>query len=419
MKRYALAGLVVPMLATLLAITVDSSAQEKGGFTVTGGTAKPGDEKATFEGFFAEGNRLENFRHVDRFGPTSAIPPAAKPGVLPQQLQPIQFKAPYLGQPTSLEDFLSKTSTSAFLLIKDGVVVDERYFHGNDPAALNAAFSVSKSFISALVGIAISEGHIGSVNDPVTRYVKELSADAYKGVTIKHLLQMSSGLKFNEDYADPESDINKMRYMVQSMSYVDYLNTLQRAEPPGTVNRYVSVNTQLLGIVVARATGQPLSKYLQEKLWEPMGMEQGARWMLDAQGLELGMGGLALSLRDYARFGLLYLNDGRWLGNQVLPAGWVKQSVVPDAPYLQSKGNDFGYQYQWWTPDNPDGEFMALGIWGQYVYVDPKRAVVIVKLSADPSSFSPSVQHAQVGYLRTLSRQLDKANPRLAGSIAK
>lgn len=418
MKRYVLAGLMVVMSAASL-VNADSPAQEKRGFTITGSGSRSGVEKAAFEDFFAEGHRFENFRHVDRFGPTIAISPATKTEVLPRQPQQIRFQAPYLGRPTNLEDFLAKTSTSAFLLIKDGVVMDERYFHGNDPADLNAAFSVSKSFVSALVGIAIGEGHIGSVDDPVTQYVKELSADTYGGVTIKHLLQMSSGLKFNENYADPESDINKMSYMVQSMSYVDYLNTLQRAEPPGTVNRYVSVNSQLLGIIVARATGRPLSKYLQEKLWEPMGMEQGARWTVDARGQELGMGGLALSLRDYGRFGLLYLNDGRWHGRQVLPAGWVRQSVVPDAPYLQPKGHAFGYQYQWWVPGNPDGDFMALGIWGQYVYVDPKRDVVIVKLSADPSTFSDSVNYAQVEYLRALSRELGKAGSRVAGATAE
>ena len=243
-----------------------------------------------------------------------------------------------------------------------------------------------------------------------------MTSKAFDGVTVKHVLQMSSGLKFTEDYADPESDINKMSYATQTMSFLDYINTLERAHAPGSYNNYASINTQLLGILVARTTGKPLSEYLQEKLWQPLGMEQQALWMLDARGDELAMGGLAVSLRDYARMGLLYLHKGQWQGKQVLPAQWVKESVTPDAPHLMpgkraSSGRETGYQYQWWLPRKADGDFYASGIWGQKIYIDPKSQIVIVKLSADPSSFSKEVGYQQVEYLQQLSRSLAVPSP--------
>ena len=384
---------------------------QEGGFTIAGSRADEASEQVSFAGLFADGKRFENFRNMDRFGPSRAIPPAENSSVLPEKKRDIGFSADYLGRSTSLEQFLAQSGSAAFLAIVDGTIVGERYFHGNHPAAQHAGFSMTKSFVSALVGAAIAEGYIGGVDDMVRQYIPELTSDTFTGVTIKHALQMSSGIQFNEDYSDPQSDINKMSYMVQHMPYVEYMNTLDRAHEPGIFNLYASINTQLLGTVVSRATGRSLSDYLQEKLWQPMGMEYGAQWMLDAWGQELPMGGLSVSLRDYGRLGLLYLNNGQWQGRQVLPASWVRGSVVPDAPHLEPGDNPksshhFGYQYQWWIPQQPDGDFMALGIWGQFIYVDPKRNVVLVKLSADASSFSPEVKAAQLVYLQALSRHL-------------
>lgn len=407
---------LAPVVAVLLFVGCGTSPGSESGFTITGTNTVGGTERVGFEDFFAEHQRFENFRHTERFGPTVTVPAARHPSPLISRHQTITFSAPYLGNNLSLEDFLAETSTSAFMVLKDGAVVFERYFHGNHDSALNAGFSMTKSFMSALIGIAIDEGYIGSVDDWVTKYVPELATPAFDGVTIKHLLQMSSGLAFNEDYSDPKSDINRMSYLVQSMSYIDYMKTLKRSETPGTVNRYASINTHLLGIIVARATKRSLSEYLHEQLWEPLGMSSPALWMVDQRGEELAMGGLAVSLSDYARFGLLYLDNGLWQGRQILPKDWVKESTVPDAPHLQpgqkpgSVDSTPGYQYQWWVPRISDKDFLAIGIWGQYLYVDPRAGTVIVKLSADPTSFDPMVEDAQIAYIQALSRGMKLGN---------
>jgi hypothetical protein len=413
MNAPLLKSLCAASLATLLMACQPAPEQADSGFTISGNSAEEGDKSSNFGGLFAEGKRFENFRSIDKFIPVKTIPAASQPAPLPEALSPIEFSGEYLGQQLSLEQFLAQTSSSGFLAIVDGKIIDERYFHGNSPEAMHAGFSMTKSIVSALVGAAIADGAINSVNDLVTDYIPELNSPTFQGVTIKHVLQMASGVKFDENYQDPNSDINKMSQMVQTMPYVDYINTLEREREPGTFNHYASINTHILGIIVANATGTPLAEYLSAKIWQPAGMEHSAQWMIDNWGKELPMGGITVSLRDYGKFGLIYANDGQFQGKQILPASWVKESVVPDAPYLQPgkhEGSDtlHGYQYQWWTPVEPQGEFMAKGIWGQTIFVDPANKVVLVKLSADPSYFSPEVRYAQAAYLQALSHSLAK-----------
>lgn len=402
---------LLPILTAMILTGCNTSGS---GFTITGDSNADCVTATGFDALFSEDCRFENFRNFDRFGPMIEIP-ATAPSALPEDFRTINFSADYLGETLTLSKFLESTSTSAFLVIADGKIIDERYYHGNRPGAINAGFSMTKSFVSALVGAAIADGYIKSVDEPIKHYIPELTSATFDDVTIKHVLQMSSGVKFNEDYSDPESDINNMSQMVQKMSYIDYFNTLERQNEPGSFNLYASINTHILGAVVAKATSKKLSTYLQEKIWLPMSMEHKAQWMLDGQGNELPMGGLALSLHDWARLGLLYANYGRWGDKQILPALWIKESVTPDAPHLQPGDNPnshdkFGYQYQWWIPQNPDDDFMALGIWGQTIYINPKRKVVIVKLSADMNSFSEQIQYAQVEYIQALSKSLNISN---------
>lgn len=382
---------------------------QNSGFTITG--SSQGDGEYTFETMFAEGQRFENFRYIERFSPVKTIEASPVASELPRAERYIKFKSDYRGKETSLKEFLTETGTSAFLVLKNGKILSEQYFHGNGPTAKNSSFSMGKSFVSALIGIAIEEGHIKSVDDPIVTYLPELNTPTFEGVTIKQVMQMASGVAFNEDYSDPKSDINKMSIAVQTMPYIDYIKTLGRWVEPGTKHIYASINTQILGILVARATQVPLAEYLSEHIWEPAGMEHEAYWSLDAQRQEQAMGGLAISLRDYGRFGQIYLNGGNWNGSQIISQEWIQESVTPSEPFLQAgkkpdSFTDFGYQYQWWTPHQPDGDFMALGIFGQTLYIDPKRNVVIVKLSADPSSFEPGVEYQQIEYLQMLSRSL-------------
>ncbi len=292
------------------------------------------------------------------------------------------------GQTYDTEAFLAELVTTGLLVLQDDTILHERYAHGHGDSGRHIAWSVSKSFLSALFGIAVAEGHVRDIQQPVTDYLPELRESGYDGVSIKHVLQMSSGVRFNEDYGDRFSDINRMGPAMTVGSLLDFAGTLEREHEPGTLNHYVSVDTQVLGTVLVRATGRNLAEYTSEKLWKPLGMESDAYWLLDGTGMEWAHGGLNAGLRDFARFGWLFLNGGRRGDRQIVPADWVHASITPDAPHLMpgpKPGTDswMGYGYQWWIPPDPRGEFMALGIYGQNIYVDTRNRLVIVKNSVD------------------------------------
>jgi len=268
---------------------------------------------------------------------------------------------------------------------------------------LNTSMSIVKSFVSALVGITIDEGLIVGVDHPITDYVPKLRGSGYDGVPIKHILQMSSGVKFDEEYENLFSDINLMFYQVFGFGQPinDYMAGLKREFPSGETSYYRSCDTQALGMLISTVTGKTVSAYLEEKIWGKIGMEYDAFWCTDDHGTELSFAFLNATLRDYAKFGMLYLHNGNWNGQQIVSAHWVRESVVPDNPKLQPGPKppeywtfgDFGYQYQWWIPNNPDGEYMAIGVWGQYIYVYPKENLVVVNTSVDPHFADNNFEH--------------------------
>jgi len=375
-----------------------------------GGTPAQG-EATGFSAIFS-GDRFENFRNMARFVPISEMSPSLEPWDMGENLNTLEYTGSFLDQPTTLAQFIDLSDTSTFLVIKDGEIIYENYTQGDSRDALHMSFSMAKSFTSALLGIALDEGKLDALDDPIRKYLPELTSATFDDVTIKQVLQMSSGIRFNEAYTDPESDINKMTGMVPPMSYLEYINTLQREHPPGTFNHYASINTQLLGILLVKITGTSLTDYMTSHLWHPMGMEHRGLWTLDEDGFELAMGGLSASARDYAKLGLLYLNNGEREGRQVLPKGWVAASVTPDEPHLMpgenpQSSNVSGYQYQWWTPRDWDGDFLARGIWGQNIYVHPGNRVVVVKLGADQKNFDPRYKLAYIDYIQDLAQSLD------------
>lgn len=286
------------------------------------------------------------------------------------------------------EEFLADLQTTGLLILQGDTILLERYERGLTPAGHHIAWSVTKSFVSALFGIAVAEGHVRDIEAPVTEYLPELAGSGYDGVRIKDVLQMSSGVGFDEDYGDPTSDINRMGPSMAVGSLLDFAATLERERPPGTLQHYVSVDTQVLGEILVRATGRDLASYASEKLWKPLGMEFDGIWLVDGTGMEWAFGGLNASLRDFARFGWLYANGGRRNGVQIIPEEWVKASVTPDAPHLMPGPKPgttdlMGYGYQWWIPAEPRGDFMALGVYDQAIYVDPAQRLVIVQNSVD------------------------------------
>jgi CubicO group peptidase (beta-lactamase class C family) len=339
---------------------------------------------------YDEDKIVHNFLSMPESFNATRIPPSTEPFVFPQQLTSLPETFTLEDSSLNLKDFLVDSGTTGLLVIKDGVIRFEQYYLGNEAGKQHISFSVAKSFISALLGIAINDGLIKSIEQPITDYVPELVGSGYDGVRIKDILQMSSGVKFNEDYGDFYSDINRFsRATAFGTSLDEFSASLVREREPGTYNHYVSIDTQVLGMLLTRVTHKTLSEYLQEKIWQPLGMEYQAFWLKDDVGMELALGGLNVSLRDYAKLGWLYLNKGKWGETQIVPAQWVIDSTTPDAPHLMPGKNNpassssFGYGYQWWIPLGADDEFAAQGIYHQFIYVDPDQHTVIVKTSAN------------------------------------
>jgi CubicO group peptidase (beta-lactamase class C family) len=294
------------------------------------------------------------------------------------------------GVTRSTAEYLDYSRTTGILVLKNDAIIHEEYRLGHHEDGHHISWSVAKSFVSAMVGIALEEELFASIEDPITDYLPEFTGTGYDGVRIKDILEMSSGVGFNEDYGDFYSDINRFsRIIATGGSMAEFAKTLERARPPGTYHHYVSIDTQVLGMLLRKVTGVPIAEYLQKKIWQPLGMEHDAHWLLDSTGMEVALGGLNASMRDYARFGLLYLNEGRWDDTQVVPRDWVHDSTTPDGAHLET-GKDnpasslsWGYGYQWWIPDPDLGDYTAAGIYNQYIYVNPAARVVIVKTSAN------------------------------------
>ncbi len=360
---------------------------------VSGGCSAPG--KAYERVTLLSGDKpKENFRRMHEIFPARRIAAPEKPSVLPRKPRPIAKRYSWLGRRPGIEAFLKRTTTLGFVVLHRGEIVHESYDLGADEESLLTSWSVAKSYLSALIGIAVEEGQIKSVNDLVTDYLPQLADSGYQGVEIRHLLQMMSGVAFDEDYDRLFSDINLMfmRGFLLGTGISEYPEGLESERPPGTRFHYISVDSQVLGMLLSKATGRTLSELLQEKIWQPLGMEGDAYWITDRAAppaIEYGFCCLNARLRDYARFGQLFLDRGFHEGRAVVPASWVKQSTVPDREDLKlhdhyGQGWDLGYQYQWWVPDGDEGEFTAIGVWGEYIYVNRARQVVIAKFSADP-----------------------------------
>ena len=312
----------------------------------------------------------------------------------PYTFEKIDFSLPekYLfeGSEHDLEEGLAHFKTDGLIILHNNKTLYEEYWNGNDRYSKHISWSVAKSFLSALIGIAIDEGLIDSIDDPTTKYLPEFKGTGYDGVKIKNLLQMSSGVAFNEDYADPNSDINKFgRATARGMPFKDFAKTLKNGREQGTYNHYVSIDTQVLALILESVTNMPLREYLYKKIWNKIGMENEAYYITDKTGMDLALGGLNATLRDYAKFGYLYLNNGNWLGEQIVPEQWVIDSHTPDASHLMPNAGDelssseWGYGYQWWVPGDPMTDYTAHGVYNQFVYVDPVSGVVIAKTSSN------------------------------------
>src|SRR6202161_4524455 len=358
---------------------------------------QPAGARQVFDGAMLPGVEVVTFEHSDNLFPVNRVPRggAVRP-LLPAatQLKNVHFQSRGAGY--DLFDYLADNRVAGLLILKDGKVAFEDYELGAGPATRWISFSMAKSVASTLVGAALEQGLIASLDDPLTHYLPQLKGGPYDGVSIRNIMQMASGVKWNETYTDPHSDRRKLleKQLEQKPGAIlAYMNTLSRAGAPGSIWNYSTGESFLVGALLEAATHQPLATYLSQNLWTRLGMEHDATWWLESPG---GMGvagtGLGATLRDYGRLGLLVQQDGFIDGKQIVPAGWFQQAG--SAHRIGGKSVDYGYL--WWPVPAGDpmhrGAFEARGIFGQHLYINPRQKLVIVVLSARPkpdSALSP------------------------------
>lgn len=349
-----------------------------------------GTVRQIYDGALYPDIQVRTFRNIDRLFPTRIIKHGTSVYPLPKSdalLKGVEFTS--AGRKYDLYDYMSLNRVSGLLVLKNGKIAFERYELGNTETTRWMSMSVVKSISSTLVGAAIKEGYIKSLDDRITRYLPKLAGSAYEGVTVRNVLQMASGVRWNETYTDPASDRRRMleaQLAGKPGSILELMRSLPRAAAPGTIWNYNTGETQVVGELIHAAVKRPVAQYLSERIWSKFGMESDATWWLDSpNGQEIGGSGLSATLRDYARFGLFFMNGGLAGGEKILPDGWVAEAGSSKV----IGGRRVGYGYMWWIPDaaaDPvhEGAFLARGIFGQYVYLNPREKLVIAVWSARP-----------------------------------
>ena len=344
------------------------------------------------------------FSHFDQVFKARDVPRGNKVHELPQGIAIPAFSKG--GQKEKeLEAFMKEQKVAGLLILQDGKIRMERYALGFSEADRWTSQSVAKSVTSTLVGAAIKDGYIKSIDDYVTNYIPDLKGSAYEKVTIRHLLTMTTGVRWNETYTDSNSDI--VRFYTQPVEpgideTVSYMRRLPSEAEPGKKWLYKTGETHLLGVLVSAATGQTLSGYLSSKIWIPYGMEQKATWNLGRTNQELAGCCLQMKLRDFGRFGQFILEGARINGKSIVPDDWLQAATHTQIPLWPG----WGYGYQWWTLR--DGTFRALGIHGQMIHIDPARHLVVVVNSVWPEAENFKRQVAADNFLRAIASEIDK-----------
>lgn len=347
------------------------------------------------------------FRAMDRL-PVLATASQIAPSAVPLPLPP--GKALTI---PGIDQYMAKQRAAGIVILQDGKVRFEKYGLNFSPKGRWTSFSVAKSFTSTLVGAAIQDGYIDSLEDKVSQYIPGLKGSAYDDVTIRQLLTMSSGVKWNEDYEDPNADVAKFNNAEPQNGLdatVSYMRKLPRAHPPGEVWHYNTGETNLIGVLVSSATKKPLAQYLQEKVWQPAGMEAAATWLQGRTGHEIAGCCIQAATRDYARFGVFVLGGGKAGGRQIVPADWFAQATVKQKD-IGDPGH--GYGFQWWTYD--DGSVAAQGIFGQGIFIDPKRQLVIASNANWTRATKGPEPEAREAFYRQVQQLID-AEKKAAGN---
>ena len=358
-----------------------------------------------------------SFIHMNEYLPIKTVEKADQPFIFPR-IENISLPTDFIHNGTIYNtlQYIDSSYTQGFIFIHNDTIQYENYWRGQKEDVEHISWSMAKSYISALFGIAIEEGYIKSINQTVNEYLPELEDSGYGGVKIKDVLQMSSGVKFDETYSDPQSDIQQYwTGFVLGESQDEFASSLINERTPGTYNKYVSMDTHVLGMIITKATGRSLTDYLQEKIWQPIGAEFDAYWIVDGKGMEMALGGLNACLRDFAKLGRLYLNKGKWDGKQIVPEAWFESSISSTEEHLQPESNNssdlgIGYGYQWWVLDGDEGEFLAMGVFNQHIYINPTTNTIIVKTSANKNYYDSDNPYASTKTHIELYRKLAHIN---------
>lgn len=348
--------------------------------------------------FWSPQDRERAFRSMDSVMPHARVSRGDGP-----------IRALPAGEPIAVDPaaYMDGQRVAGVLVIQDGRVRLERYGLGIGETDRWVSFSMTKSLTSTLVGAAIADGSIEGLDDPVVRYLPGLAGGGYDGVTLRQLLTMTSGVRWNEDYTDPESDV--ARFLSEPVRdgenpVVSFMSRLPREVEPGTRWNYSTGETNLVGTLIAAAENKPLAQLLSERIWSRVGMEADAFWALDQGGREIGGCCVSAVLRDWGRVGLMALEDGVVGGERITPDGWFAEAGSKQAD-IGSPGE--GYGYQWWTQD--DGVFNAYGIFGQTIRIDPERKLVIVILSAWPNATGRAHSAARRAFIAEVVAAVDAA----------
>ena len=393
----------MPVTSSILRVVIHLIVLTSASSSLAQGITNPDSLSKNSFGWNQE-EREFGFSHFDQVFKARDVPRGNKVHKLPQAIAIAAFSKG--GQKEKeLEAFMTEQKVAGLLILQDGKIRMERYALGFSEADRWTSHSVAKSVTSTLVGAAIRDGYIKSIDDYITNYIPDLKGSAYEKVTIRHLLTMTTGVRWNENYTDPNSDI--VRFYTQPVEpgideTVSYMRRLPSEAEPGKKWVYKTGETHLLGVLVSAATGQTLSEYLSSKIWIPYGMEQKATWNIGRTNQELAGCCLQMKLRDFGRFGQFILEGARINGKSIVPDDWLQAATHTQIALWPG----WGYGYQWWTLN--DGTFRALGIHGQMIHIDPARHLVVVVNSAWPEAENFKRQVAADNFLRSIASEIDK-----------
>ena len=366
--------------------------------------AREGYPRGDRRTFFSVPYLVGSQSHQDEIFPAHVIHRAATPSPLARAASEPALRYEYQGQTFGLDDYMARNPATGLLIVHDDTILVERYQYARTDRDRFTSWSMAKTVTSMLIGIAIAEGRISSVDDTAATYVPGLVGTEYGRTSLRHLLQMSSGVRFVEEYrlGDDVSKLSRDTFAQVGEGGVPAVTSFnERAAPAGTRFSYASVETEVLGLVLVAAVGRPVAEYLEEKIWQPIGAEADASWIIDRSGQEVTFCCFNAVLRDYARLGLLLAHDGNWRGRQIVPSAWVRDAttVRADQPHLQPRTATpfFGYGYQTWIFPGDRRMFAFLGVRGQAIYVDPSNRLVLVTTAVRKQAVDPGV--AETGAL--------------------